>query len=208
MSHPFPHPFVTVEPAALTAAAGDLQGIGAQLVASNAEAALATTGIVPAAADEVSALNAVHFSAQGELYQVIAAHTAVIHEQFANTVVTGADSYADAEATNAAAAEQAAHWDNVPQIPLDAPGNDFPQIPTDADWDNVPFGADADWGSSSTSSSSGSDSDFVIYGDNEGNIYGRKIIPDKIGRLGGEYLIDWQTYQAPAMPEQQPFYRS
>ena len=48
--------FVTTQPEALAAAAGSLQGIGSALSAQNAAAAAPTTGVVPAAADEVSAL--------------------------------------------------------------------------------------------------------------------------------------------------------
>ena len=48
--------FVTTQPEALSAAATSLQGIGAGLNAQNASAAAPTTGVVPAAADEVSAL--------------------------------------------------------------------------------------------------------------------------------------------------------
>lgn len=50
--------FVTTQPEALAAAAGSLQGIGSALNAQNAAAATPTTGVVPAAADEVSALTA------------------------------------------------------------------------------------------------------------------------------------------------------
>ena len=50
--------FVTTEPEMLIAAAGDLQGIGSTMSAQNVAAAAPTTGVVPAAADEVSALTA------------------------------------------------------------------------------------------------------------------------------------------------------
>jgi hypothetical protein len=50
--------FVTTQPEALAAAAGSLQSIGSTLSAQNAAAAAPTTGVVPAAADEVSALTA------------------------------------------------------------------------------------------------------------------------------------------------------
>ena len=53
--------FVTTQPEMLTAAAGQLQGIGAVMTAQNAAAAAPTTGVVPAAADEVSALTATQF---------------------------------------------------------------------------------------------------------------------------------------------------
>ena len=47
--------FVSTQPEALTAAAGSLQGIGSAMSAQNAAVAAPTTGVVPAAADEVSA---------------------------------------------------------------------------------------------------------------------------------------------------------
>ncbi|MBO0864442.1 MAG: PE family protein, partial [Mycobacterium sp.] len=50
--------FVTTQPEALSSAAGSLQGIGSSLSAQNAAAEAPTTGVVPAAADEVSALTA------------------------------------------------------------------------------------------------------------------------------------------------------
>jgi hypothetical protein len=53
--------YVTTHPEMLSAAAGNLQGIGAVVSAGNAAAAGPTTGVVPAAADEVSALTAAQF---------------------------------------------------------------------------------------------------------------------------------------------------
>jgi hypothetical protein len=64
--------FVTVQPETLAAAAGDLEGIGYALAAGNAAAAAPTTGVVPAAADEVSALIAAQFAAHAQLYQLSA----------------------------------------------------------------------------------------------------------------------------------------
>ena len=57
--------FVTTQPEALTTAAGALQGLGSGMAAKNAAAAAPTTGVVPAAADEVSALTAAQFAAHG-----------------------------------------------------------------------------------------------------------------------------------------------
>jgi len=48
--------FVTTQPEELAAAAASLQAIGSMLSAQNAAAAMPTTGVLPAAADEVSAL--------------------------------------------------------------------------------------------------------------------------------------------------------
>ena len=54
--------FVTTQPEMLAAAANQLQGIGTAISAQNAAAAAPTTGLVPAAADEVSALTAAQFA--------------------------------------------------------------------------------------------------------------------------------------------------
>lgn len=96
--------YVTTLPEALSAAAGQLQGIGSALAAQNAAVAAPTTGVVPAAADEVSALQAAQFSAYGSLYQTVSAQAMAVHEMFVNTLGASADSYAATEAANAAAA--------------------------------------------------------------------------------------------------------
>ncbi|MEZ0365114.1 PE family protein [Mycobacterium sp. pUA109] len=96
--------FVTTQPEALAAAAANLTGLGSALSAQNAAAAAPTTGVVPAAADEVSALTAAQFAAHGTLYQQISAQAAAIHEMFVNTLNTSGGSYAATEAANAAAA--------------------------------------------------------------------------------------------------------
>jgi PE family len=96
--------FVTTQPEALNSAATSLGGIGSSLNAQNAAVAAPTTGVVPAAADEVSALTAAQFAAHAQLYQAVAAQAAAIHEQFVNTLATSSASYAATEAANAAAA--------------------------------------------------------------------------------------------------------
>ena len=90
----------------LASAAGDLQSIGSAMAAGNMAAAAPTTGVVPAAADEVSALTAAQFAAHAQLYQAIGAQATAIHELFVNTLGTSAGSYAAAEAANAAAASE------------------------------------------------------------------------------------------------------
>lgn len=62
------------------------------------------TGVVPAAADEVSALTAAQFAAHAQMYQTVSAQAAAIHEMFVNTLVASSGSYAATEAANAAAA--------------------------------------------------------------------------------------------------------
>jgi PE family len=96
--------FVTAQPEQLAAAAGELAGIGSQMNAQNAAAATRTTGVAPAAADEVSALTAAQFAAHAQIYQAVSAQAAAIHEMFVNTLGTSAGSYAATEAANAAAA--------------------------------------------------------------------------------------------------------
>ncbi|MBS4729194.1 PE family protein [Mycobacterium sp. SM1] len=96
--------FVTTQPELLAAAAGELAGIGSAMSAQNAAAAAPTTGVVPAAADEVSALTAAQFAAHAQLYQAVSAQAAAIHEMFVNALGTSAASYAATEAANAVAA--------------------------------------------------------------------------------------------------------
>lgn len=96
--------FVNAQPEALTAAGGNLAGIGSALSAQNAAAAAPTTGVVPAAADEVSALTAAQFAAHAQMYQAVSAQAQAIHEMFVSTLNTSATTYAATEAANAAAA--------------------------------------------------------------------------------------------------------
>jgi PE family len=96
--------FVTTQPALLTEAAGNLTGIGSVMNAENSAAAAPTTGVIPAAADEVSALTAAQFAVHAQMYQVISAQAAAIHDMFVSTLLTSAGSYAATEAANAVAA--------------------------------------------------------------------------------------------------------
>jgi len=95
--------FVTTQPDALEYAAGKLEGIGTSLAAQNASAAASTTGVAPAAADEVSALQATQFSAYGDLYQQISAEATAINQAFVQMLGLSGDSYGTTEATNSAA---------------------------------------------------------------------------------------------------------
>ncbi len=96
--------FVTTQPESLAAAASNLAGIGSTMSAGSAAAASPTTGVVPAAADEVSALTAAQFAAHAQMFQAVAAQAAAIHEQFVTTLGVSSTSYAATEAANAAAA--------------------------------------------------------------------------------------------------------
>ncbi len=96
--------FLTTQPEMMTVAAGDLETIGAAVDAGNAAAVAPTTGVVPAASDQVSALTAAQFAAHAASYQAISAQAAAIHQAFVSTLSASAGSYAVTEAANAAAA--------------------------------------------------------------------------------------------------------
>ena len=96
--------FVTTQPEMLTAAAADLEGIGSAMAAENSGAGAPTTGVVPAAADEVSALTAAQFAVHAQMYQAVSAQAEAVHQLFVSTLGTSAVSYAATEAANAIAA--------------------------------------------------------------------------------------------------------
>lgn len=96
--------FVDIVPEMLSAAAGNLQIIGSAVSAQNAAALAPTTGLVPAAADEVSALTAMQFAAHAQMYQTVSAKATAIHQMFVTILSASAGSYATTEAANATAA--------------------------------------------------------------------------------------------------------
>jgi hypothetical protein len=96
--------FVTTLPQEIAAAAAKLEGIGTGMAAQNAAAAAPTTAIAPAAADQVSALQATQFNAFGSLYQSVSAQAQTIHQMLASTLGSNAGVYGETEATNQAAA--------------------------------------------------------------------------------------------------------
>lgn len=96
--------FVTAQPESLAVAAGRLQQIGTALTAQNSATAAPMTGVLPAAADDVSLLTAAQFARHAQAFQALSAQAAAIHENFVATLQTSAESYAVTEAANAAAA--------------------------------------------------------------------------------------------------------
>ncbi|CKT09657.1 Conserved protein of uncharacterised function%2C PE-PGRS family protein (PE-PGRS 20) [Mycobacterium tuberculosis] len=92
--------YMIAVPDMLSSAAGDLASIGSSINASTRAAAAATTRLLPAAADEVSAHIAALFSGHGEGYQAIARQMAAFHDQFTLALTSSAGAYASAEATN------------------------------------------------------------------------------------------------------------
>jgi hypothetical protein len=92
---------VIAAPELINTAATDLANIGSNLSAAHTAAATPTTGVIPAAADEVSAGIAHLFSAHAQDYQALAGRAAAFHQQFMQNLTASAGSYASAEAANA-----------------------------------------------------------------------------------------------------------
>ena len=90
--------FLIATPEIVSAAATDLAALGSMLSAANAAAATATTGVLPAPLDEVSAAIAAVFGAHGQTYQALGAQALTIQEQFVQNLTASAGSYANAEA--------------------------------------------------------------------------------------------------------------
>ena len=91
---------VTPQPDAAAAAAAHLTGRVSAMNAKNAAAA-PTIGVVPAAADPVSALMAAQFAIHAQMYQVLSAQAAAFHEQFVSTLTASGASDGATEAPNA-----------------------------------------------------------------------------------------------------------
>src|ERR1700734_3126876 len=96
--------YVSTAPAAIAAAATQLEGIGNSFTAESTAAAAPTTAIAPAASDEVSVLQAGVFSSYGQLYQTVSAEAQAIHQQFVNLLQSSSGSYSDTEGANQAGA--------------------------------------------------------------------------------------------------------
>ena len=95
---------LNTQPAAISAAATQLEGIGNSFVAESTAAATSTTDIVPAASDEVSILQAGVFSTYGQLYQSVSAQAQAIHQQFVQLLNQSSGSYQETESANQAGA--------------------------------------------------------------------------------------------------------
>lgn len=80
--------FVLISPEVVSAAAGDLANVGSTISAANKAAAAATTQVLAAGADEVSARIAALFGMYGLEYQAISAQVAAYHQQFVQTLRT------------------------------------------------------------------------------------------------------------------------
>lgn len=86
--------YVTVVPELLDSAAMDLAAIGSTLSAAQTAAATPTLGVLPAAADEVSASIASLFTSYAADYQRLAGQAAAFHTQFVGALNSSGSAYA------------------------------------------------------------------------------------------------------------------
>jgi hypothetical protein len=93
--------FVSAAPEMVASAASDLSGLGSKISAAHRVAAAATTTVVTAAGDEVSAAIASLFSGHGQEFQAQCAEAVAFHDEFANLLSGGAAQYLSAEVANA-----------------------------------------------------------------------------------------------------------
>ncbi|PHO57376.1 PE PGRS family protein, partial [Mycobacterium tuberculosis variant bovis] len=98
--------FVVTAPPVLASAASDLGGIASMISEANAMAAVRTTALAPAAADEVSAAIAALFGSHGQHYQAISAQVAAYQERFVLALSQASSTYAVAEAASATPLQQ------------------------------------------------------------------------------------------------------
>jgi hypothetical protein len=90
--------YVITQPQILEAAAASVAGIGSTISEANAAAAGPTTGVMTAAADEVSGAIAAAFNQYGQGYQAaIAKAAAAVQNEFTQTLAAASSAYANAE---------------------------------------------------------------------------------------------------------------
>lgn len=92
--------FVITNPEALTVAATEVRRIRDRAIQSDAQVAPMTTAVRPPAADLVSEKAATFLVEYARKYRQTIAAAAVVLEEFAHALTTGADKYATAEADN------------------------------------------------------------------------------------------------------------
>ncbi len=101
--------YLVVAPELVESAAADLESIRSSLNAAHVAAAVPTTGIAAAGADEVSAAVAALFGRFGQEYQTLSAQVSAFHQQFVQALTSGAGSYQAAEAASASPLQTIEH---------------------------------------------------------------------------------------------------
>jgi PE family len=97
---------LVVTPELLTSAAADLESIGSRLNAAHLAAAVPTTGLAAAAADEVSAAVSALFAGYGQEYQALSTQARAYGQQLVQALNSAAGSYAATEAASASILQQ------------------------------------------------------------------------------------------------------
>ncbi|MEK0515622.1 PE family protein, partial [Mycobacterium ulcerans] len=92
--------YLLVAPELLTSAATDLEGIASALSTANLAAAVPTTGMLAAGADEVSAAVASLFAGYGQAYQSISLQANAFQAQFIQAINGAGGAYVAAEAAS------------------------------------------------------------------------------------------------------------
>ena len=93
---------VITTPQILATAAADLADIGETVADAHAAAVAATTGLLPAAQDEVSEVIAALFGGYAKEYHALSAQAAGFQQQFVQNLASSAESYVAAESANVA----------------------------------------------------------------------------------------------------------
>ncbi|OBH04136.1 MULTISPECIES: PE family protein [unclassified Mycobacterium] len=93
--------FVIAAPGQVQAAAQDLSGIRSVIAEAASSAAGPTTGLLPAAADEVSAAISATFGNFGQEFQGLSAQAQAFHAEFVRLLSAGARAYLSTEIANA-----------------------------------------------------------------------------------------------------------
>ena len=98
-----------VAPELLTSTAAELDSVGSALHAAHQAAAVLTTGLATAGADQVSAAMPALFSKYGQEYQALSAHASAFHQQFVQALGSGSRAYLSAEAAGASVLQTVRH---------------------------------------------------------------------------------------------------
>jgi PE-PPE domain/PE family len=93
---------VLAEPHAMLAAAADVADVGSAINDANAAAAGRTTGVLEAAADEVSAAAASLFNSYARKYQSLVKRAGAFHDEFARLLAAAGNAYAETDAVASA----------------------------------------------------------------------------------------------------------
>ncbi len=118
--------YVAIQPQVMGAAAADVAAIGTSINEATSAAAGRTTGVVAAAADEVSAAIVNLFDAYAREWQAVIGRAAVFHSDFARSLAAAAGAYANAEAAGSAALAAPAAADPPVTFVMDGSGTPTP----------------------------------------------------------------------------------